>query len=74
VDIAHRLRHVAFEWRPLRGVVRVGCLNPPKGIEESDFKVCADCITNTVTYVLRATYHSPNNGGVTVAVKHLLGR
>jgi hypothetical protein len=43
-------------------------------MEGQDFKVCADCITNTVTYVLRATYHSPNNGGVTVAVKHLLGR
>ena len=29
MDIAHRLGHVAFEWRPLRGVARVGCLNPP---------------------------------------------
>lgn len=45
-----------------------------KGMEGPDFKVCADCITNTVTYVLRATYTAPNNGGVTAAVKHLLQR
>jgi hypothetical protein len=43
-------------------------------MEGPDFKVCADCITNTVTYVLRATYTAPNNGGVTAAVKHLLQR
>ncbi len=45
-----------------------------KGLEASDVKVCTDCITNTVTHVLRATYHAPNNGGVTAAVKHLLER
>ena len=39
-----------------------------------DFQVCADCITNTVTHVLRATYTLPSNGGVTAAVKQLLQR
>ena len=45
-----------------------------KRLEGPDFKVCADCITNTVTHVLRATYTLPSNGGVTVAVKQLLQR
>jgi len=39
-----------------------------------DFEVCANCITNTVTHVLRATYTLPSSGGVTVAVKQLLQR
>ena len=43
-----------------------------KKLGGSDFKVCADCIANTVTQVLRATYTLPSNGGVTAAVKQLL--
>lgn len=39
-----------------------------------DFQVCADCITNTVIHVLRASYTLPSNGGVTAAVKQLLQR
>jgi len=45
-----------------------------KGLGGPDFKMCADCITNTVNHVLRATYTLPSNGGVTVAVKQLLRR
>lgn len=45
-----------------------------KRLGGSDFKVCADCITNTVTHVLRATYTLPSNVGVTAAVKQLLQR
>jgi len=45
-----------------------------KRLAGPEFKVCADCITNTVAHVLRVTYTLPSNGGVTEAVKQLLQR
>jgi hypothetical protein len=51
-------------------------LNPSckKELKGPDGKVCTECITSTITHILRATYVPPSNTEVNKIVGRLLQR